>query len=189
MAEFIVTSVMSFISTNIDNIFVMMLLFAQVGGDMKKRHVVIGQYIGIGILVAVSILGAFGMNFLPEKYVGLLGLVPIALGIKAWIDYKKAKAQYEKPPQSKGGAVGVAVVAVANGADNIGVYVPLFAGCSQGQLIGTCAIFALMMALWCFLGERIVSYPKIKKVAEKYKDVAIPVVLIALGIYIIIKSL
>jgi cadmium resistance protein CadD (predicted permease) len=82
----------------------------------------------------------------------------------------------------------VALVGVANGADNIGVYIPLFTGYSSIQVIVTIIVFVLMMAVWCFLGEKITDFPKIKAIIQTYKYFAVPAVFVGLGIYIIIKS-
>ena len=82
----------------------------------------------------------------------------------------------------------VALVGVANGADNIGVYIPLFTGYSSIQVIITIIVFVLMMAVWCFLGEKITDFPKIKAIIQTYKYFAVPAVFVGLGIYIIIKS-
>ena len=71
MIETIAASIVSFIGTNIDNIFVMVILYVQVGDKLKKAHIVIGQYLGLGILVGISLLGAYGLHFVPDKYVGV----------------------------------------------------------------------------------------------------------------------
>lgn len=55
MISIVTTSIVSFISTNIDNIFVMMVLYARVDETFKKKYVVIGQYLAIGILTAISL--------------------------------------------------------------------------------------------------------------------------------------
>lgn len=67
MISIVTTSIVSFISTNIDNIFVMMVLYARVDETFKKKYVVIGQYLAIGILTAISLSAAFGLNFVPQK--------------------------------------------------------------------------------------------------------------------------
>ena len=219
MSSIVTTSIVSFISTNIDNIFVMMVLYARVDETFKKKYVVIGQYLAIGILTAISLSAAFGLNFVPQKYVGLLGFIPIALGVKEWISYKrpaqnqnpivknfrwkqkKPKAAHPNKLQNilrkvtsmaskivKPEILSVALVGVANGADNIGVYIPLFTGYSSIQVIVTIIVFVLMMAVWCFLGEKITDFPKIKAIIQTYKYFAVPAVFVGLGIYIIIKS-
>lgn len=89
MIKTIITAFISFVSTNVDDIFILMLFFSQVNSIMKKRHVILGQFIGISILIAISIIGALGLSVIQREYVGLLGLLPIYLGIKAYVDYKK----------------------------------------------------------------------------------------------------
>ena len=218
MISIVTTSIVSFISTNIDNIFVMMVLYARVDETFKKKYVVIGQYLAIGILTAISLSAAFGLNFVPQKYVGLLGFIAIALGVKEGISYKRpaqnksnrkefpleteeTEAAHPNKLQNilrnvtsmaskivKPEILSVALVGVANGADNIGVYIPLFTGYSSIQVIITIIVFVLMMAVWCFLGEKITDFPKIKAIIQTYKYFAVPAVFVGLGIYIIIKS-
>ncbi|MCJ7691082.1 MAG: cadmium resistance transporter, partial [Clostridiaceae bacterium] len=89
MISIVITAFVSFVSTNIDDIFVLMLFFTQINNVIKTRHIVIGQYLGIGVLTAISIIGALGVSVVPHEYVGFLGLVPIYLGIKEYVDHKK----------------------------------------------------------------------------------------------------
>ena len=89
MISTVIIAFISFISTNIGDIFILMLFFSQINNVMKRRHIVIGQYLGIGVLITISIIGSLGVSVIPHEYVGLLGLVPIYLGIKTYIDYRK----------------------------------------------------------------------------------------------------
>ena len=77
---------------------------------------------------------------------------------------------------------------LANGADNVSVYIPLFTNLSAVEIITVIVIFVMLIGFWCFLGMKIGQYPLIRKFLEKYKDVLIPVVFIGLGIYILLKS-
>jgi cadmium resistance protein CadD (predicted permease) len=114
--------VASFTSTNIDDILVLMLFFSQVNSNVKKHNIVIGQYLGIGALTIISIIGALGVSIIPQKYVGLLGLVPIYLGIKAYVDHKKESIEDENFINAS--IATVCGVTIANGGDNIGIYIP-----------------------------------------------------------------
>lgn len=205
MAATIVTAMISFVSTNIDDIFVLTLLFCQTDKTMKKSDIVMGQYIGIGILVGISLLGAFGLNLFPEKYVGLLGFLPIFLGIKAWLDDRQKEesdisqtegdiqesteaedAQAKRKTKSQ--ILTVMLITLANGADNIGIYVPLFSRFSFGQLMITVVIFMLMIGLWCLIGSQLGNYPLIKTKIQQYRHLLVPIVFIGLGIFIILES-
>lgn len=191
MLETIITTVMSYIGTNIDDIFIDTIFFSQVNTMREIRAVILGKYLGIGSLVLLSLLGAYGLQFIPQNYIGLLGLIPIALGIKEWISYKRGEGQDEENSYETGSdsvkslILNVILVTMANGADNIGVYVPLFAGYTAAQMLLVLSIFALMIALWCFLSRKLANLPALRAFLLKYKQLIVPIVFISLGIYII----
>lgn len=192
--ETVLTSIMSFVGTNIDDIFINTLFFAQADTKRKIQSVIIGKYLGIGFLVLLSFLGAFFLYSVPPKYIGLLGFVPIALGIKEWVNHIKAKKQAnseefeEKPGIAKGLILNVALVTVSNGADNIGVYMPLFAGYTMFQMITVIIVFLLMIALWCILGKKLSDLPGLRNFLLKYKYIIVPIVFVVLGLYIMMKG-
>ncbi len=176
------TSIIAYISTNIDDIFVLMILLAQAPKGAKGR-LVTGHFLGVGILTAVSMLGSLGLQNLPLHYVGILGLVPIGLGIKAWFHRDDEEMEAKAV-----GLLSMAMITLGNGADNIGVYIPLFTGFSSAERLSAVIVFAVMTALWVFLANMLAEFPKIKSVIEKNKAIAIPVVFIALGVFIILDS-
>lgn len=194
MLETIVATVMSYIGTNVDDIFINTIFFTQAETKQDIRSVVIGKYLGIGGLVLLSLIGAFGLQFIPQQYIGFLGLIPIALGVKEWISYLKSKKTYdaddseEKVDTSKGLVFNVVLVTMANGADNIGVYIPLFTGYTFIQMAIVVAVFGLMIALWCLLSKKLSDLPFLRSFLMKYKHIIVPVVFFVLGIYIISKS-
>ncbi|MFD9407169.1 hypothetical protein ACFWBN_09150 [Streptomyces sp. NPDC059989] len=52
----------------------------------------LGQYLGFAAILAVAVAAAFGATFLPEAAIPYLGLLPLALGLKAawqaWKDHR-----------------------------------------------------------------------------------------------------
>lgn len=187
MIASIFTSVVAYVSTNIDDIFVIMILLAQ-ADKRTKGKLIAGHFLGVGLITVASMLGALGLQNLPLKYVGILGLVPIGLGIKAWLDHKKGADDDDAPEVQSVSLLSMAMITLGNGADNIGVYIPLFTGFSGTERIGAVIVFAVMTALWVFLANTLAEFPKVKSVIEKYKTIAIPVVFIALGVFIILDS-
>lgn len=194
MIETVIALIISFVGTNIDDIFINTLFFAQAKSRRDIRSVVIGKYAGIGGLVLLSLLGAFGLQFIPQQYINFLGIVPIALGVKEWIgNIRKHSDETGRESettlkQSRGLIFNVMFVTIANGADNIGVYIPLFAGYTVIQIITAIIIFAVMVALWCVLGKKLSDLPFLRTMLLKYKHIIVPIVFIVLGIYIIVKS-
>ena len=207
MPGVIFASVMSFIGTNLDNIFLLMLFFTQAQGNFKRGYVVAGQYIGMGFLVLISLLGAFGLNLLPQEYIGLLGLLPIAIATKEWLGHKKVSRDNDDEPEEKPTEnkvlkgiksisariirpeiLSITLITIANGGDNISIYIPLFSTYSLPQIIAAVLVFAGMTAVWCWLGYKITALPRVSSVIKKYKHIAVPVVLIGLGVFIVIDS-
>ncbi len=214
MISTIITALVSFFSTNIDDIFILMLFFSQVNKDIKVKHIVIGQYLGIGALTAISIAGALGISIIPQEYVGLLGLVPIYLGIKEYIEYKKEiKNNVEEEVQDteeniqeqvvlnqenktlvsirkfiSPNILKVAGVTIANGGDNIGIYIPVFSSMKLYSILITVIVFLLLTGVWCFIGFKLVEHPFVNKNIEKYKHIFVPIIFIVLGVLIILES-
>ncbi len=192
MIEVVIVAILCFLATTMDDLFLDMLFFAQATTRKQVQSIVIGKYIGIGILVLLSCLGAYGLQFVSEKYIGFLGLIPIAIGLKEGIEYLKNKSDddlEEQPELSKGFMWSVVLVTISSGADNIGVYIPLFANYSVMQMLVVVITFAVMVACWCFLGKTLSSLPYLRKFLLKYKQIIVPVVLICLGIYIIVEAI
>lgn len=193
MIETIITGIVAYAGTNIDDIFINTLFFAQADTKGKVRSVVIGKYLGIGALILLSWLGAFFLHYIPGNYVSLLGLVPIALGIKECIQYHKGKNSAnspeteEKPDVNRGFALSMMLVTIASGGDNIGVYMPLFTGYSIPDMCIVLITFALMTALWCLLSKKLSELPGLRTFLLHHKPIIAPIVLFALGIYIILK--
>lgn len=182
MLTTILLAAASYVGTNLDDIFLLTLFFAEAQTKREQRFIVLGQSLGILILYGISILGALGLSFLPEKYVGFLGVLPILLGIKAILSHGD---EAEGTKNAAGSAMRVTLVTLANGADNIGVYVPLFTGLSLAEIVSSGIVFLLMTALFCVLGKKLSDLPLLRRFLLKYKRIIVPLVLIALGIILL----
>jgi cadmium resistance protein CadD (predicted permease) len=134
---------------------------------------------------------------LPQYWIGLLGLVPLGIGIKLLFDKKDndGEVQTISNPTIKSlenflhpQILQVAAVTIANGGDNIGIYLPLFASKNLGGLLEILGIFLLMVALWCWIAWRLVQQPAISQIFNKYGDRLIPWVFMVLGCYILYES-
>jgi cadmium resistance protein CadD (predicted permease) len=168
-----------FAATNIDGLFLTAALLAD--RSFRARDVILGTYAGIGALYAASAAGSLVSLIAPPALIALLGLVPIALGLM-----QLRKSAVEEPEHLKpGGMLAVAAFNVAMGADNIGVYTPVFAASSAVDIAAYGAIFALLTALWCYAAYRLVIHPSIGAPVRRYAPRLVPYVLIALGLWIL----
>ena len=86
MVQTIVTAAILYIATAVDLLVILLIFFARAKTRKEYRDIYIGQYLGSIILILVSLFLAFVLNYVPEKWIlGLLGLIPIYLGIKVAI--------------------------------------------------------------------------------------------------------
>lgn len=183
----IITAIMAFIATNIDDLFILMLFFGN--SNFKNSHVVVGQYLGVISLILVSSLGYFFKFILPPIFISLLGIFPIIIGIKELVNLKRhGQRDIELSKEIKRSSIlEVALVTFSNGGDNIGVYLPLFASINSYQLGVVIVVFLVMMGVWCFSSYSLVNNKLWGDKIERFGHIVFPFVLIALGIFILLK--
>jgi cadmium resistance transport/sequestration family protein len=187
----------TFAATNIDDIFILMLFFSQTDKGFHLWHIVAGQVAGFTALILISLLGFFGGLVLPRAWIGLLGLVPIILGVRHWLNRahedeleESEKEQVRKSRRSSALAAvtSVAVITFSNGGDNLGIYTPLFASLNLARLLLTLVVFYALLAVWCLIGFFIARHKTFAHVITHYGHLIVPFVLVALGFYIIIQN-
>ena len=184
-----------FVATNIDDLVMLTLFFGRARGDRSATaQVVAGQYLGFIAILVVSVLGALGAQLLPDTAIAYFGLLPLLLGIRAarsaWQD---RRYRCDRDDDHDGeiafagvGILTVAAVTFANGGDNIGVYVPVFAVAGPSGIPDYAVIFLIGVGLWCALSRRIAEYPAVAKGLERWENIVLPAVLIGIGLAILI---
>ncbi|MEG4941446.1 cadmium resistance transporter [Microcoleus sp. F4-D5] len=204
IAAAIIAGMTSFAATNIDDMVISMLFFAQVNDSFRPRHIFVGKYLGFAALIAASLPGFFGGLIVPKAWIGLLGLVPIAIGISHSVkreneenDVQAVSGELNREsnsPVSKLAnlfnpqTLNVAAVTVANGGDNIGIYLPLFASSDLPRLVVILAVFSVMVGVWSYAAYRLTRQRAIAPILTRYTKAVVPFVLIGLGIFILIES-
>ncbi len=189
--EAISTAAAVFTSSNLDDIFLLVALFSD--PKLRPRQVVLGQYLGIALLFVGSTVCALAALAVPEAWLGLLGIGPLWLGVSRlralWRNENEETASAE--PSSRWAqlpALAVATLTVANGGDNLGIYIPVFATRPR-QLPIFAVVFAALVGVWCALAYGLTRHPRIGKHIQRYGRAALPFVLIALGLWILSRSL
>ncbi|MCC5660414.1 cadmium resistance transporter [Nostoc sp. XA010] len=202
MSEFvtaITTGAIAFIATNIDDIVILLLLFSQINATFRRRHIVVGQFLGFTVLLILSLSGLFGGLVLSKSWIGLLGLLPIAIGISSLVNkeedaLEEVVATTEESEASNMTSFlspqtySVAAITVANGSDNISVYVPLFASSNLETFVIIIGLFFLLLGVWCYAAYKLINYRVIADVLTRYGNNIVPFVLIGLGAFIVLKS-
>lgn len=193
MLSTIAAAVGLFVATNLDDIVVLTVLFAVAArgtSQLRGWQIVAGQYLGLVTLIAVSFLAALGLTIVPDEWVGLLGLIPLAIGVLALVRTLRGKDDDDEAESALKavGLLGVAGITIANGGDNIAIYTPVFRTISTTDALLTIAVFLILLALWCLLARTIGTNEKVTEALEKVEHWLVPVVFIGLGIFILIES-
>lgn len=195
MGQTIISAIGVYISTSIGYLIILIILFAQLSQNKQKWHIYAGQYLGTGLLVGVSLVAAYVVNFVPEEWmVGLLGLIPIYLGIRFAIvgedEEEDEEEIIERLEQSKANQLfwTVTLLTIASGGDNLGIYIPYFASLDWAQTLVALLVFAIGVIIFCELSRVLSSIPLISETIEKYKRIIVPLVFILLGLYIMYES-
>ncbi|WP_431892850.1 cadmium resistance transporter [Nonomuraea sp. bgisy101] len=190
IAGTVATAVGMFAGTNVDDIIVLTVLFlsSRAGGAPRAWQIWGGQYAGIAVLVAVSVVAALGLTIVPDDWVGLLGLIPFALGVRSLVSAIRARGDDDTPPPVASSLAAVAGVTIANGADNISVYTPVFRTIGAGPTLVTIAVFAAGVAVWCLAGSWLGSHKKVIEIVERYGRWLVPVVFMIIGGVIVVES-
>jgi cadmium resistance transport/sequestration family protein len=192
----IVAAIAAFIVTNIDDLIVLMMLFAQARSVGARWQILIGQTCGFTILILASLPGIFSQQIVPVSWLSWLGLVPLGIGLKLLFQLatetdKSTTDEVVLPPSlahswRDARIYAIAAITVANGGDNIAVYLAFFAPQTWQQLGMTLSIFYVMVGVWCYLADRSTKYPLCSRTLDRYGHKIMPWVFIGLGIYIII---
>ena len=194
MIQTIVTAAILYIATALDLLVILLMFFARAKTRKEYRDIYIGQYVGSVTLIVVSLFFAFVLNYVPEKWIlGLLGLIPIYLGIKVAIygdsdGEERAKKELNEKGLSK--LVGtIAIITIAScGADNIGVFVPYFVTLSVTNLLITLFVFLILIFFLVFTAQKLANIPGVGEIVEKFGRWIMAVIYIALGLFIIIEN-
>ena len=182
-----------FLATNIDDIIVLSLFYARGAGRRGTTAAILaGQYLGFGAILAVAVLVALGArSFLPEEAIPYFGLIPLVLGLlaawRAWRDDDNDDDEGKVSGKSVS-ALTVAAVTFANGGDNIGVYVPVFATVGPAGILAYSVVFLALVAVLVFAARFVATRKAIAEFLERWEHVLFPLVLIGLGVVILVEG-
>lgn len=194
----------AFATTFDDNVY-LTAFFGKVNRHFRPRHVVVGEFLGFTALLFASLPGFFGGLVIPEKWIGLLGILPIIIGVSNLMSREDNEVIQDvsldmtpDKPQRLNKSLWatlrdrqtyrVSAVTIANGGNNIGIYVPLFATSNIHSLGVIVAVCYLTVGVWCFLSYRMTHNPLVAPLLARYGRKVFPLVLIWLGYSIIMES-
>ncbi|MBG8978325.1 CadD family cadmium resistance transporter [Neisseria meningitidis] len=193
MIQNVVTSIILYSGTAVDLLIILMLFFAKRKSRKDIINIYLGQFLGSVSLILLSLLFAFVLDYIPSKEIlGLLGLIPIFLGLKVLLlgdSDGEAIAKEGLRKDNKNLIFLVAMITFAScGADNIGVFVPYFTTLNLANLIVALLTFLVMIYLLVFSAQKLAQVPSVGETLEKYSRWFVAVVYLGLGIYILVEN-
>ncbi|TRM11464.1 CadD family cadmium resistance transporter [Lentibacillus cibarius] len=194
MITTILTAAAVYVATGIDYLVILILLFSQIK-EGQEKHIWIGQYIGTAIIIGLSLLVALGVaNLIPQQWVvGLLGLVPLYLGVKTWIKGEEEEDENNilslfSSDKFNQLFLTVTFIVLASSADDFSIYIPYFTALNMFEIIVAIIVFLIMVAVLCYVSYRLASLDFVSEKVEKYERWIVPIVFIGLGIYIMFEN-
>ena len=193
MIQNVVTSIILYSGTAVDLLIILMLFFAKRKSRKDIINIYLGQFLGSVSLILLSLLFAFVLDYIPSKEIlGLLGLIPIFLGLKVLLlgdSDGEAIAKEGLRKDNKNLIFLVAMITFAScGADNIGVFVPYFTTLNLANLIVALLTFLVMIYLLVFSAQKLAQVSSVGETLEKYSRWFVAVVYLGLGIYILVEN-
>ncbi len=185
-----------FAATNVDDIVLLAAFFAD--ERIPRAAIVIGQFAGIFALTAASAVAAYAALAVPGEWVALLGFIPLSMGVaQLWALWRRgvrnAEAGEETEPRPTPGrrlgshSLRVMAVTIANGGDNLGVYIPVFAT-DVGSIPSFAVVFGVLTAVLCAAGYLLVNNPVGRALTRRGGRIVLPVALIAVGLYVLLDA-
>lgn len=206
------------LATTFDDNIYLTAFFGEVNRSFRPMHVVVGELLGFSLLLAISLLGyALGMA-LPSRLVGLLGILPILIGINSLVEVlQEARAGTAstaaaalpaapdplRPVHGSGfrsrrvtiwdalrdrRTYDVSLVSISNGSNNLSIYIPLFASLTLPRILVVIPVLYLFIATWLSLSFALTRMPGISLVLNRYARVFFPFILMWLGYRILTDS-
>ena len=177
----------AFLSTNVDDTVLLLGLYANPG--VRRRDVVVGQYLGMAAIVLLSLAaGRLAMTLSPRA-VAMLGVAPVLMGAaQLWDAWRRGDRAGDSPGRGAASSLAVAVLTLAGGGDNIALYAPLLAGRSGGEIALICAVFAILLALWCVAARWLVGHRPARRLVTRWGSRLAPFLLIAPGAVILFRG-
>jgi cadmium resistance protein CadD (predicted permease) len=182
----IAAAVVLFAGTNVDDIVMLSLLSAasRATGRPRRWEIWTGQFAGFAVVAGVSLAAGRGLDLIPARWLWLLALIPLTLGVVTLIAaIRAARGGEPAAPPSPGGVFGVAGLTIANGADNLAAYTPFFAADAAGRITVTLVVFAAGVAVWCTAGWWLSGHKGVTTAVQRYGHWILPAVFILIGLY------
>ena len=190
----------AFVGTNVDNCLVTMGMVA--GAPLERAHrIAAGQVLGFALLVAVAAAAAAVLFEFSAAAVGLLGLVPLAIGVRGLVGLRRRRVEPELGAPGGGrhrwraadrgvgrSLIAAALVTIGAGGDNLAAYIPLFRVGGVTKFASIAVVFAVgevAVTALILIGGR---HPRARGLMTRLGTVAVPVLLCGVGVLVLVQA-
>jgi len=187
----VLTAAVLFAATNVDDIVVLTVLSisSRATGQPRPWQIWAGQYAGFTVLIGASLAAAAGLALVPLHWLWLLGLVPLGLGLyKLAAAIRAHRSGQQASPAAVTGLAGVIGLTVANGGDNLSVYIPVFRTSSAAEIAVIITVFLAAVGLYCPASIRFAGHRAVIQAVQRWGEWVVPFVFILIGFYIFFKT-
>jgi cadmium resistance protein CadD (predicted permease) len=175
-----------FVSTDMDDLALLAGWFSD--PRYKTSHILLGQLLGIGALVAISVaLGLMGF-LVARPALGALGVLPIGVGLIRLMR-RQSESEEGKVGSATASVLSVGSVTLAHGSDNLAVYVPFFAAVrSVFEMATIVVVFLVMTVAWVAMARWFARHPLWGAFLQRWGRRVVPWMLILLGVGIVYEG-
>jgi len=178
----------AFIGTNLDNLLLLVAMYAQY--HRQSGTVTAGYVFGMILICLISLLLGETGDYIPLDWLGLLGVVPMTMGILAvWkLIRKRGVETPESIAQHDNRRTIFSMLAsmqLSNGADTIITFTILFAESGDPADYLLVPTFLAMIGVFSGLAYYSVKQEKLGRLLRHYGQYLTPVILILVGFYIL----
>lgn len=191
MLAIIPLTVVAYLATNLDNFLLLVSMLAQYRG--RASAVFAGYFLCMLILSLGGYLIGEAANTAPIEYIGLLGLIPIALGaygIWQLIDGSVPDGDEQLVTRAAWRAVFLATLLtqLGNGGDTLITLGVLFADsnpAADALIVTTLAATAVAVA---YMAHYALNHPRLSQLIKRYAARIAPFILIIVGTYVLANT-
>lgn len=186
MIKILFTAIITFLATSIDEIPILFMLYTKSSNRGKGKIITSSYFVGTFLLVAIGLLGALGLGMIPANWaIGFIGLIPFIMGVKTLLSGEEDEQEVvDKNQKYKGVWIQVLAITIGLGADDIGVYIPLFTTLTGWEIIQMILVFAAGTALLCFISYQLTKIEKLNSFIETYERYIVGIIFAGIGIYV-----
>jgi len=177
----------AFLSTNIDNFLLTAAQYAAAPAH-RVRRITIGQILGFTVILVVSLSGAAILFEISAAWIGLLGLVPLALGVRGLVAHVRHRNQERAGWPVAGGVITAALVGIGSSGDNLAVYIPLWRECNLVEAVAVVGCFIVFDLILCWGAHITGRHPRTERTFEAVGSWASPVLYCVIGVVILLRA-